>query len=195
MPPAASHSILPRGSQLLIFRICTLKRSIYNTVLPGFQASLSAQPMLLGESLGRSNRSGSKTSQACYGHPRCNVNLVRLFRFPLHLRVLGVFSSSLTHASINLQPPSQTMMYQTPGSSAAVLQSPVMPNSRRSSAAQSVHSFSLPFDPRFSPFSSSPDMTLLGDLWSPMRSSACDHNLLVRPVVSMLARSVCWTAQ
>ena len=40
-------------------------------------------------------------------------------------------------------------IYQTLGSSAAVVQSPVMPNSRRSSATQSVHSLSFSPGPRF----------------------------------------------
>ena len=75
-------------------------------------------------------------------------------------RCSDAFSSSFTHAAIHLQPPSRTVLYQTPGLSAAVLQSPVMPNSRRSSATQSVHSFSFPPGPRFPAFSSSPDMTL-----------------------------------
>ena len=63
-------------------------------------------------------------------------------------RFSGAFSSSLTHATINLQPPSHTVLYQTPGSSAALLQSPAMPNNRRSSAP----------DPCFPAFSSSPHM-------------------------------------
>ena len=53
------------------------------------------------------------------------------------------------------------MLYHTPGSSAAVPQSPVTPNSRTSSAPQFVHSFSFPPGPRFPEFPSSPDMTLL----------------------------------
>ena len=70
-------------------RICTQRHNIYHTVLSRFQASLSGQPTPLGESLGRSNQSGSKTSQASYGHPRCNLNLVRLFRFSLPLPMFG----------------------------------------------------------------------------------------------------------
>ena len=90
---------------------------------------------------------------------------------PLFLyRCSGAFSSSFTHAAINLQPLSRTVLYQTPGSSAAVLHSPVMPNSRRSSATQSVHYFSFPLGPRFPAFSNSPAMTLLGKIWSPMRA-------------------------
>ena len=104
-------------------------------------------------------------------------------------RCSDAFSSSFTRAAINLQPLSPTVLYQTPGSSAAaVLQFPVMPNSRRSSATQSVHSFSFLPGPRFPAFPSPPDMTLLGNLRSPMRSSAPNHNnLLVRTVVSMLS--------
>ena len=41
------------------------------------------------------NKRGSKTSQACYSHPRCNLDLVPLFRFSLPLPVFGrPFSSS-----------------------------------------------------------------------------------------------------
>ena len=47
--------------------------------------------------------------------------------FPL--QVFGRLSTSLTHAAKNLQPPSLIALYQTPGSSAAVLQSPMMPTS------------------------------------------------------------------
>ena len=64
-------------------------------------------------------------------------------------RCTDAFSSSPTYAAINLQPPSRTVLHQTPRSSAAVLQSLVMPNSRRSSATQSVHYFSFPPGPRF----------------------------------------------
>ena len=102
-------------------------------------------------------------------------------------RCLDAFSSYLTHhAAINLQPPSCTVLYQTSGSSEVVLKSPVMPSSRRSSGTQSVHYFSFPPGPRYPAFSCSPDTTLLGNLWSPMRSSAPAHNnLLVRTVVSI----------
>ena len=80
--------------------------------------------MSLGKSLGRSNQRGSNTPQACYGHPRCNLNLVR----PL-CRFLDAFSFSLIHhAAINLQPPSHAVLYQTPRSCAAVLQSSVISN-------------------------------------------------------------------
>ena len=100
----------PHGSQLS--RICTQRHSIYNTlfVLTGFQASLSAQPTpLAGESLGRSNQSGSKTSQACYGYPRC-ISLPdfgRFFLFP-HPR-----------AAMNLQPiaPFALTVLSVPGTS------------------------------------------------------------------------------
>ena len=47
-----------------------------------------------------------------------------------------------------------------------------MPNIRRYSATQSVHSFSFLCGPRFYAFSSSPDVTLFGYLWSLMQSSA-----------------------
>ena len=87
-------------------------------------------------------------------------------------RYSDVFSSSFTHATVNLQHPSRIIvLYQTPGLRTTVLQSPVMPNSRRSSATQSVRYFSFPHGPCFPAFSSSTDMTLLSNLWSPMRSN------------------------
>ena len=80
-------------------------------------------------------------------------------------RCSNAFSSSFTHTAINLQSPSRTALHQIPGSSAAVLQSTVIPNnSRRSSATHSVHYFSFPLGPRFPAFSTSPDITLLGNL-------------------------------
>ena len=111
-------------------------------------------------------------------------------------RCWDALSSSFTHAAINLQPPSLTVLHQAPGSSAAVFQSLVMPNSRRFSATQSVHYFSFPPGLRFPAFSNSPDMTLLGNLRSLiMQRSGPDHNnLLVRRFVSMLSHSVCWRA-
>ena len=110
-------------------------------------------------------------------------------------RCPDAFYSFFTHAAINLQPPSLTVLYQTPGSKAAVLQSLVMSNSRRSSATQCVNYFSSPPCSRFPAFSSSSDMTLLRNVWSPMQSSAPDHNnILVRTVVSMLLHSLHWKA-
>ena len=144
-----SHPIPPRIATIHIshlFYICTQRHSIYKTVLSGFLAFLLAQVTPLGGSMCRSSQSGSKTSQACYSHPRCNLNVVRLFRFSLPLPVFGrpFLSPPPRSPSLYLQPPSHTVLCQTPGSSAAVLQSPVMPNSRRSSATQSVHYFFFP---------------------------------------------------
>ena len=48
------------------------------------------------------NKRGSKTSQACYSHPRCNLNLVRLFRFSLPLPVFGRPFSSSPHPPTRL---------------------------------------------------------------------------------------------
>ena len=106
----------PPGSQLS--RICTERHSIYIiTVLSRFQASLSSQPTPLGESFSRFNQCGFKTSQACYGHHRCNhLNLVRLFClfFPppvfgrlflfLHTRDqdISIMSNALQTTSIRL---------------------------------------------------------------------------------------------
>ena len=95
--PGREPSDSPPGSQLS--RIRTQRHSIYKTILSGFQACLSAQPTPLGKSLGRSNQRGSKTFQACNGHPRCNLNLVRLSHLSLPLPFTDAFSSSPTHAA------------------------------------------------------------------------------------------------
>ena len=83
-------------------------------------------------------------------------------------RFSDVFSSSLPHAAIHLQPPSHTVLNQRPGSNAAVLQFPIMPNGWRFSATQSFHYFSSSPNSRFPAFSNSPDSTLLGKQWSPI---------------------------
>ena len=132
------------------------------------------------ESSGWSNQRGSKASQACYNHPRCNINLVRLVRFSLPLPVFGRIFFFLHPRRHKHTAPFMYHAIPDP----AVLQSPMMPNSRRSSVTQSVYYFSFPPGPRFPAFSSSPDVTLLGNVWSPMWSSAPDNNhLLVRTVL------------
>ena len=89
---------------------CTQTHSIYNSVLSGFQVSLSAQSMSLRESLGWSNQRGSKTSQACYSH----------LESP-HLPVFGrVLLFLHPHAAINLQPLLRSVLYQTPGSTGGI---------------------------------------------------------------------------
>ena len=106
-------------------------------------------------------------------------------------RSSGTYFSSVTHATINLQPPSYTVLYRTPRSIAAVLQFPVMSNIRRSSVRQSVHPFSLLPGPRRPAFSSSVDMALLDNVWSPMRNRVPDYNnFLVRTVASILSHPV-----
>ena len=111
-----------------------------------------------------------------------SLNLVHLFRFSLPLSAFGPIFLFLHLRDHKPTAPFTTVLHQTPRSSAMmVIQSLVVPNCRRSSATQSVHSFSFPPGPRFPAFSSSPDLTLLGNLWSPMRSSAPDHNNLLVP--------------
>ena len=110
MPEKNTRNALNRESLVyrqprVISRICTPRHSIYNCVLSGFQASLSEQSTSLGESLGRSNQGGSNTSQACYSHPRCNLNLFRLFRlFSSSAGARTPFPLFFVHAAINLQP-------------------------------------------------------------------------------------------
>ena len=75
----------------------------------GFQVSLSLHPPPLGEFLSPSNQRSSKTSQACYDYPRCNLDRVRLFRFspPLPIfRRLFLFPRPRDGA----KPPSNTLL-------------------------------------------------------------------------------------
>ena len=67
-----------------------------NTVLSlsGYQASLlAAQSVPLRGSLGRSNQRGSEPSQASYGHPRCDLNHVRVCCLSLPSPVFGLLFS------------------------------------------------------------------------------------------------------
>ena len=142
-PPAANHPIpLPPGSQL--FCISTQSHSIYNTVLPGFKASLSVQPTPLGESLVRANRSNSTMSQACYGHRMCNLKFVHLFRFSLPLSFfLSLFLSPHPRGHIATAPFAHCAV-PNPRVKCGTLLSLVVPSSRRYSATQSVHYFPSP---------------------------------------------------
>ena len=137
--PAASHPIPPPGSQPP--RVCTGRHNVYNTVLSGFSGFSIGAADAASRVSGRSFQHGSETSQASYGHPRCNLNLVRLLRLSLCVflcRFSDAFSSPFTHAAINLQPPFTYCVVPSPRVyNAAILQSPVMPNTRRSSATQS----------------------------------------------------------
>ena len=134
------------------------------------------------------------TSQACYGHHRCNLNIVRLVRFSLPLSVFGRLFLFLHLCCYN--PTALSMYCAVPNprvKCGGAPVSPVMPNSQRSAATQSVYSFSFPPCPHIPAFSNSPDMALLGNLWSPMRSSALDHsNLLVHTIVLTLSHSIRW---
>ena len=136
--PAASHPTISLESQ----PPCTQTHSIYNnSVLSGFQVYLqAAQSTSLRDSFGWSNQRGSKTSQACHSHPWRNLNIIRLFRFSLPLPVFGrLFLSIQPRGHKPTAPVMYCAIYQAPGSSAAVFQSPVMRNIRRSSATQSVY--------------------------------------------------------
>ena len=82
--PTASHPIPSPGRNHAPKRVTsTTFRTLRVSV------SLTAQSTSLRESLGWSNQRGSKTSQACYSRPRCNLNLVRIFRFSLLLPLIG----------------------------------------------------------------------------------------------------------
>ena len=120
---------------------CTEKRVASTTFRTlRVSVSLTAQSTSLRESLGWPNQRGSKTSQACYSHPRCNLNLVRLFRFSLLLPLIGrIFLFAHPRGHKPTTPFLYRVLYHAPELSAAVLQSPVTPNSRRSSATQSVY--------------------------------------------------------
>ena len=113
--------------------------------------------------MSKSDQRGSKTSQACYSHPMCNLNLVRLLRFSLPLPVFGrLFFSPLTHAAINLQPPSNTVLYTKPQVLVRRCSSPPWCQTSDDTLPRSP-SIVSPSPPgpccRFPAFSSSPDMT------------------------------------
>ena len=136
--PRAKPSDAPPGSQLLIPRMFTQRHTV--TSIPysqGSYASLAAQPTPLREFLGRSNQCGSETSKASDGHPRCSLNFVILLCPSLPLPVFG---------RLLFFP--RPRVHKTPVSSAAVLQSPVMSNTRRFSATHSVYYFSFYPGPR-----------------------------------------------
>ena len=110
-------------------------------------------------------------------------------------RVLDPFFSSTTHAALNLQPPLHTVLNQTAGSSAAVLQPPVMPNTRRSSDTQSALISLYPAAPVFPCSLAFPTRTS----WQPVVAHAEQRhrprmNLLVRTAASIPLRMVCWRA-
>ena len=138
----------------------------------GFQASLSAQPTPLGESLGRSNQRGSKTSQACYGHPRRNLNLVRLFRFSFPLPVFGRLCFFSHPRGYKSTAPFAYCALPNPRVKCGGTPAPRDSKNPTILCHAVCSFFLLPPGPRFPAFSSSPDMILLGNLWSPMQSSA-----------------------
>ena len=87
----ASHSMPFRNANTshLYSKKCVTYYTI--TYSQGSQVSLSAQQPPLRESFGRSNQCGPKASQASYGHPRCNLNLMHLlFRPSLPLPSFGL---------------------------------------------------------------------------------------------------------
>ena len=92
--------------------------NIYNNTPFSLSQGLKASLSPLGESLGRSDQrdDSSGRSQVSYGHPKCNLNLVRLSCLSLFLFCLisGFSSSYLTHEAINLQPPSHTFVVPNP---------------------------------------------------------------------------------
>ena len=74
----------------LAFIFTQRHESYNNTVLfSGFSGFPFGAADANWESLGQSNQCGSKTSQASYGHPRCSLTLIRLFRLFLPLPVFG----------------------------------------------------------------------------------------------------------
>ena len=111
----------------------------------------------------------------------------------LFRRTSAALSSSVLHVTINVRPPLHHHFPPLAGYSATVFHpspSPV-PNSRRSSATQPVHSFSLRPRPRRPGFSRVPTMIHLDNLRLSIRVSAPTYNnLLVRTVVSILSQPI-----
>ena len=88
--PAASH-LIPSPARNRAPQKKQKKQRVASTTFRTLRVSVSlmAQSTSLRESLGWPNQRGSKTSQACYSHTRCNLNLVRLFRVSLLLPLIG----------------------------------------------------------------------------------------------------------
>ena len=109
---------------LLVPRICTLRHNTYNTVLSGFPGfpigAADAVSGVLG--VGPIN-AALKRLKLSTVIPGVTSTLSASSAFLSLYRFSDAFSSFLAHAAINLQPPSHTVLYQTPGSrsSAAVL--------------------------------------------------------------------------
>ena len=144
-------------------------------------------------SLGQTNQRASTTAHVFYGYPRYNLKLVQLFRFDLPLPGSGsifLFPHTLGHK------PTVIFAHCTvPNPRVKRGGAPVMPNTRRFSATQSVRYFFFFPGLRFPTLSISPDTTVLGTLCPPMRNSVSDHNnFLVCTVVTMLSHSVDWMA-
>ena len=92
------------------------------------------------------NQGCSKAPQLSHCYTRRNGGLSSSPASLLFRRNSAALSSSDLHVVINVRPPTITTSHHLPGSNATVFHpspSPI-PNSRRSSATQSVHSFSLP---------------------------------------------------
>ena len=111
----------------LLSRICTEKHSIYNSALSGFQFSLSAQSSnqrLRSPWVGLINAALKRLKLATVT-PSATLTLSASTASLFLCRCSDAFSSSFTHAAINLKPSSCTVlcytMYHTPGSSAVML--------------------------------------------------------------------------
>ena len=128
----------PPGSQLLTPRIFTQRhRPISTTPAQGFEAASllyqRSQRRFGTPWVGPINAALKRLQLATVVHSRCNLNLVRLFCLSFLLSIFGgrfFLLPNPSYASINLQPPSHTLLYRTPRSSAAMLQSPGMSNTQ-----------------------------------------------------------------
>ena len=123
-------------------RTCIQRHDTYNTALSGFSVFMLAEPRPLREFWFGPINAALKRLKLPTVTPGAASALSSSSVSLFVCRLSDAFSSFLAHAAINLEPPLHTglYLYQALGSSAVVLQSPVMPNNRRYSATLSIHS-------------------------------------------------------
>ena len=120
----------PHGSHLP--RICTQRHNIYaqHRILRDSRLSYRHSRRYLGSPWFGPTNEALKCLKLAAVNPGTTLTLSTSSAYVLFHRRSDAFSFSFAHAAINSQSPSHTVLYQTPGSSPAVLQSPVMSNAR-----------------------------------------------------------------
>ena len=103
---------------------CTQTHSIYNSVLSGFQVFYRHIRRRLGSPWVGPINAALKRLKLATVIPSPTLTLSASYASLSVCRCSDAFSYSFTHAAMNLQPLSRTVLYLASGSSAAVFQSP-----------------------------------------------------------------------